>query len=68
MEDRMTRWIVVGALAACCGSAALLTGSVNHLINETPSVMYVHDWGEGQAGMLAAGVKDALSRSRTPMG
>jgi len=40
----------------------------NHLINETPSVMYVHYWGEGDAPTLAASVKDALGHSKTPLG
>jgi len=44
-----------------------ITAVHNHLINETPSVMYVHYWGEGNAATLASSVKDVLSRTKTPM-
>ena len=44
-----------------------ITALHNHLINETPSVMYLHFWGEGDAAMLAQSLKDALSKTRTPM-
>jgi len=45
-----------------------ITALHNHLINESPSVMYLHFWGKGDAAKLAAGLKDALSKTRTPMG
>ena len=45
-----------------------ITALHNHLINESPSVMYLHFWGTGDAATLAAGLKDALSKSKTPMG
>jgi hypothetical protein len=44
-----------------------ITAVHNHLINETPSIMYVHYWGEGNAESLAQSVKDALGRSKTPI-
>src|SRR2546425_3171071 len=44
-----------------------ITAIHNHLINETPSVMYVHYWGQGSAVTLAQNLKDALSHSKTPM-
>jgi hypothetical protein len=44
-----------------------ITALHNHLINETPSVMYLHFWGKGDAATLAASVKDALSKTKTPM-
>jgi hypothetical protein len=44
-----------------------ITAVHNHLLNETPSVMYVHYWGHGQAVTLAESLKDALSRSKTPI-
>ena len=44
-----------------------ITAVHNHLIGESPSVMYVHYWGEGPAATLAASVKDALGRSKTPI-
>jgi hypothetical protein len=45
-----------------------ITALHNHLINESPSVMYLHFWGKGDAATLAAGLKDALSKTNTPMG
>ena len=44
-----------------------ITALHNHLINESPSVMYLHFWGKGDAATLAQSVKDALSKSKTPM-
>src|ERR1019366_1991373 len=43
-----------------------ITAIHNHLINETPSLKYMHYWGHGNAATLAANLKDALSHSRTP--
>lgn len=40
----------------------------NHLIGETPHVMYLHVSGHGQAAKLAATLHDALAVTRTPMG
>lgn len=45
-----------------------ITAVHNHLIGETPSVMYVHYWGRGSAPLLAQSVRDALGRTKTPMG
>jgi len=44
-----------------------ITAIHNHLINETPSVMYVHYWGQGSAVTLAQNLKDALGHSKTPI-
>ena len=44
-----------------------ITAVHNHLLNESPSVMYVHYWGRGNAAMLAQAVRDALSESATPI-
>jgi len=44
-----------------------ITALHNHLINESPSVMYLHFWGHGPAATLAASLKDALSKTKTPM-
>jgi Domain of Unknown Function (DUF1259) len=40
----------------------------NHLIGETPRVMYLHIAGKGDAGEMAMHLKDALSLTATPMG
>lgn len=39
----------------------------NHLINETPRVMYVHFHGKGELTALAQTLKSALARSATPL-
>src|SRR6476620_3191506 len=44
-----------------------ITALHNHLINESPSVMYLHFWGQGDAATLAQSIKDALSKTKTPM-
>src|SRR6202521_4960846 len=38
----------------------------NHLIGESPRVMYVHYQGKGEPAALAQTLKDALGRSATP--
>ncbi len=44
-----------------------ITALHNHVIHESPAVMYLHYWGEGSAVMLAQSVRDALSRTKTPI-
>jgi biotin operon repressor len=44
-----------------------ITALHNHLIEETPHVMYLHYWGQGAEGSLAASVRAALATTRTPM-
>ena len=39
----------------------------NHLLNETPRVMYMHIHGEGDPVKIAQGVHDALALTKTPM-
>jgi len=52
---------------------ALLDGGVevtaihNHLIGESPHVVYVHFSGHGDAAALAAGLKKVLARTATPL-
>jgi len=38
----------------------------NHLLNETPRVMYMHVAGRGEPVKLAAALKDALALTKTP--
>lgn len=45
-----------------------ITGIHNHLINETPRVMYMHYMGHGKAEELARSLKAALAASKTPLG
>src|SRR5260370_23822753 len=39
----------------------------NHLLGETPNVMYVHFMGHGEASKLAKALHDALALTKTPM-
>lgn len=45
-----------------------VTAIHNHLLSESPRVMYVHFWGRGPAGQLASALKAALALTTTPMG
>ena len=45
-----------------------ITALHNHLIHELPRVMFLHFWGQGEAGKLAQHLKQALSKTKTPMG
>src|SRR5689334_14513961 len=45
-----------------------ITALHNHLLNETPRVMYLHIWGRGDAARLAAGIRSALEATATPLG
>ena len=40
----------------------------NHLLDETPRVMYMHYMGHGAAAELAASLRGALAVSKTPLG
>lgn len=44
-----------------------ITALHNHLISETPPVMYLHFWGRGPVASLAQSLKDALGRTKTPI-
>jgi hypothetical protein len=43
-----------------------ITAVHNHVLEETPRVMYVHFWGRGTAKALAEGLRQALERTATP--
>jgi Domain of Unknown Function (DUF1259) len=45
-----------------------ITALHNHLIDETPRVMYMHYMGRGRVEGLAKSLKNALSASKTPLG
>jgi hypothetical protein len=40
----------------------------NHLLNESPHVMYMHVAAHGDAVKIARAVRDALAKSKTPLG
>ena len=44
-----------------------ITAVHNHLIDETPHVLYMHYMGHGPAAQLASSLKAALSGSKTPL-
>jgi Domain of Unknown Function (DUF1259) len=44
-----------------------ITGVHNHLLNETPHVMYMHYMGHGAAQKIAQELRDALAESKTPL-
>ena len=44
-----------------------ITGIHNHLINETPRVMYIHYMGRGDPEQLATSLRSALEQTRTPL-
>ena len=43
-----------------------ITALHNHLLNETPHIMYMHIHGQGDAVKLASSLHDALALSKTP--
>ena len=45
-----------------------VTAVHNHLLDETPIVMYMHYMGEGNAKQLATSLHEALAASKTPLG
>lgn len=54
---------VVGKLRA---EGIEVTAIHNHLLGETPRIMYVHFWGRGPADRLASSLKAALAITATP--
>src|ERR1700676_3397801 len=45
-----------------------ITGVHNHLLNETPRVLYMHYLGHGDAAELVKSLRAALALSKTPLG
>jgi hypothetical protein len=43
-----------------------VTALHNHLLQESPKIMYLHFWGEGDAAKLAGSLKQALGQTKTP--
>ena len=44
-----------------------ITALHNHLIDETPHIMYLHYWGTGAEAALATSLRTALSVTKTPL-
>jgi len=62
LESELTR--VVAALQA---GGIEISAIHNHLVNESPHVVYVHFSGHGDAAALAATLKQALAQTATPL-
>ena len=45
-----------------------ITALHNHLLRETPRIMYVHYWGRGGEAALATALRTALMTTKTPLG
>jgi hypothetical protein len=45
-----------------------ITALHNHLIHELPRVMFLHFWGQGEVGQLTQHLRQALSKTKTPLG
>jgi len=58
---------VAPVIAGLQAGGLQITAVHNHLIGETPRVMYVHYWGQAPEATLAAGLKSALQKSATPL-
>ncbi len=59
----------VGAVMAALQAGGVDQTAVhNHLLNESPHIMYMHVMAEGDPAKIAAAVRAALARSATPIG
>ena len=56
--------LVVQALEA---RGIRVTALHNHLIGESPRVMFLHFWGQGDAAELAQHLRETLSKTKTPL-
>ncbi|HSA92673.1 MAG TPA: DUF1259 domain-containing protein [Terriglobales bacterium] len=57
---------VAPVMAKLLDSGIEITALHNHLLHESPRIVYMHIFGHGDAAKLAAAVKSALSRTGTP--
>lgn len=55
-------------IAKLRGPGFEITAIHNHLMNETPSLRYMHYMGSGNAEQLANSLRAALAESKTPLG
>jgi hypothetical protein len=58
---------VAGVMSKLRQRGIEITAVHNHLLGETPQVIYIHYMGHGKAGELAESFKAALAESKTPM-
>lgn len=59
---------VDGVMESLRASGFEITALHNHLLDETPRIIYMHYMGRGQAAKLAESLHSALEHSKTPLG
>ena len=57
-----------GVMESLRSSGFDITARHNHLLEETPRIMYMHYMGRGPAAKLAQSLRSARERSKTPLG
>jgi hypothetical protein len=68
MGDLVLTEAEIGPVMAKLNAAGLeVTAVHNHLLNETPHMMYMHYMGHGPAQKIAQSLRDALAESKTPL-
>jgi Domain of Unknown Function (DUF1259) len=68
MGDLVLTEAEIGPVMAKLRAAGFeITAMHNHLLNETPHVMYMHYMGHGNAQKIAQSLRDALAESKTPL-
>ncbi len=68
MGDLVLTEAEIGPVMAKLRAAGFeITGVHNHLLNETPHVMYMHYMGHGNAQKIAQSLRDAVAESKTPL-
>ena len=64
----LSEWEVEPVMAKLQQEGVEQTAVHNHLLNETPRIMYMHVAGHGDPVKLASALKDALALAKTPSG
>jgi len=64
----LSEWEVEPVMAKLQQEGLEQTAVHNHLLNETPRIMYMHVAGHGDPVKLASALKDALALTKTPSG
>jgi hypothetical protein len=59
---------VAGVMSALQAGGVEQTALHNHILMESPRVMYMHIMGHGDGAKIARTIHDALARSKTPLG
>jgi hypothetical protein len=59
---------VNGVMRALQGGGVEQSALHNHILSETPHVMYMHIMARGEAAKIGRSIRDALGQSKTPLG